>query len=264
MNDKNEDIHVVFYHFETNGLDSPIRPIQIGAIDSYPNSEREAYNQFIVPDRDIHPKATERNGFTKKNNKLYCSHGQAVNALDLNMGLIHFAEWLRSFKGKIILVSHNNMNFEARILLQNFKEFNIPHDFIYGFCDSLFVDRRIFPGRDEPRRLPDMMYKVNMRPKESFDALEKAQQCRSVVRRLAAQRKRKFMDFVTDGRWFKTLEQQNIWMSQSPAERRQQRRQKQKQQQNGHQSSEKPTAHYKSVFTPAAQALRAAPSFVRV
>ena len=52
--------NVVFFDLETTGFDRPIRPVQIGAIDSW---GQNIYDEFVLPDRFIHHKATRTNGF---------------------------------------------------------------------------------------------------------------------------------------------------------------------------------------------------------
>jgi DNA polymerase III epsilon subunit-like protein len=52
--------NIVFFDLETTGFDRPIRPVQIGAIDSW---GQITYNEFVWPRREIHPKATRTNGF---------------------------------------------------------------------------------------------------------------------------------------------------------------------------------------------------------
>jgi DNA polymerase III epsilon subunit-like protein len=52
--------NVVFFDLETTGFDRPIRPVQIGAIDSWGQNR---FEEFVWPDRLVHPKATRTNGF---------------------------------------------------------------------------------------------------------------------------------------------------------------------------------------------------------
>jgi DNA polymerase III epsilon subunit-like protein len=52
--------NVVFFDLETTGFDRPIRPVQIGAIDSW---GQNCFDMFVRPNRTIHPKATLTNGF---------------------------------------------------------------------------------------------------------------------------------------------------------------------------------------------------------
>eukprot|EP00088_Acartia_fossae_P012084 TRINITY_DN1619_c0_g1_i4.p1 TRINITY_DN1619_c0_g1~~TRINITY_DN1619_c0_g1_i4.p1 ORF type:complete len:236 (-),score=34.24 TRINITY_DN1619_c0_g1_i4:1115-1822(-) len=204
-----ENVHVIFFDLETTGFDKPIQPVQIGAIDSW---GQEEYNQFILPDRKIHPLATRTNGFTtdKYMQRLY-RNGEELSTLDLKEGLLDFMDWLKSFSGKIVLVAHKCHNYDGKVLLYNFKEFNIKYEnVIAGFSDSLIASRVLYPHL-ESRRLPDMMEWVGLGWRESHDALEDAKDCRCVVRRMAAQNRIRFMDFVFNTQWYKTTSQQKTW-----------------------------------------------------
>jgi len=206
---RNDGLHVVFFDLETTGFDKPIQPVQIGAIDSW---GQEEYNEFILPDRSIHPLATRTNGFTtdKHMENLY-RFDEQLPALDLKDGLIDFVEWLSGFDGKVVLVAHKCHNYDGKVLLYNFKQFNINYEnVIAGFSDSLIASRILYP-EIESRRLPDMMAEVGLGWRESHDAFEDAKDCRRVVRRIAAQNRFKFMEFVMNAKWFKTTSQQKSW-----------------------------------------------------
>eukprot|EP00088_Acartia_fossae_P044253 TRINITY_DN4691_c0_g1_i23.p1 TRINITY_DN4691_c0_g1~~TRINITY_DN4691_c0_g1_i23.p1 ORF type:complete len:228 (-),score=26.72 TRINITY_DN4691_c0_g1_i23:578-1261(-) len=204
-----EHIEYVFFDMETTGFQEPIRPVQIGAVDSW---GKRKFNKFLLPDREIEHYAIRRHGFTKDNGTLCCRHGCALDAMDMKWGLIEFVEWLKSFGGKVVLIAHNCRNFDARILLKNFKEFHVPHeDVIVGFSDSLVASRFYFPGNEISHSLPDMLVNVDLRRQETQDALENAMICRRIVKRMAAQNKRKFVHFVCNPKWYKTLDQQNKW-----------------------------------------------------
>jgi DNA polymerase III epsilon subunit-like protein len=206
--------HVIFFDLETTGFDKPIQPVQIGAIDSWGQAE---YNQFLLPNRRIHPLATRTNGFTtdKHMSRLYRNE-EELETVELEEGLNYFMDWLRSLGGTVILVAHKCHNYDGKVLLYNLKEFNIKYeDVISGFSDSLIASRVLYPHL-ESRRLPDMMQEVGLGWRESHDALLDAYDCRSVVRRVAAQQRIKFMNFVIDPQWYKTTAQQKAWTFNRP------------------------------------------------
>ena len=62
--------NIVFVDLETTGFDPPIRPVQIGAVDSW---GEKYFNVFIWPRRPIHPSATNINNIYADTNteKLY-------------------------------------------------------------------------------------------------------------------------------------------------------------------------------------------------
>jgi len=202
-------LNVIFFDMETTGFENPIRPIQIGAIDSWGKKE---YNKFLTPDRPIDKYATARHGFVKDNEILCCRHHQALDSTDLREGLINFVNWLRNFGGKVILVAHSMRSFDARVLLQCFRDFSVPYeDVILGFSDSLIASRYFFPGRDISHRLPDMLVNVGLRRFEFQDALENAKICQRIVKRMAAQNKKRFVECVQNPRWYLTTEKQKNW-----------------------------------------------------
>jgi len=209
-----QDANVIFIDLETTGFDKPIQPVQIGAIDSWGSEE---YNAFILPDRRIHPLATKTNGFTTDRHmqRLY-RNGEQLDTLDLEEGLNHFMDWLRSLGGNIILVAHKCHNYDGKVLLYNFKEFNIKYEnVITGFSDSLIASRVLYPHL-ESRRLPDMLEEVGLGWSESHDALQDAHDCRQVVRRMAAINRIRFMNFVCNPQWYKTTSQQKTWTFNRP------------------------------------------------
>ena len=95
--------NIVFFDLETTGFDRPIRPVQIGAVDSW---GQECFNEFLWPRRHVHPKATLTNNFyaCTKTEKLY-RHDEELDTIDQEEGLVAFLEWLQSLGGNVILVS---------------------------------------------------------------------------------------------------------------------------------------------------------------
>jgi len=199
--------NIVFFDLECTGFDRPIRPVQIGAIDSWGEN---CFNEFIWPRRHVHPKASLTNNFTTDHKSLY-RHGEELECLDLVDGLMAFMEWLESLGGNIILVAHKCLDFDAKVLLRNLEEFEIPYcETIIGFSDSLLASRQLYPEIGS-HKLSAMLWQVGLGVRESHDALEDAEDCRRICRRMAAQSGFRFLDFILNEGWFHDVDQQWDW-----------------------------------------------------
>lgn len=201
--------NIVFFDLETTGFDRPIRPVQIGAVDSWGQA---CFNEFIWPRRHVHPKATITNNFyaCTSTEKLY-RHDEELETLDLEEGLEAFIDWLRSLGGHVILVAHKCLDFDAKVLLRNLEEFGIEYsDTIHGFSDTLLASRQCYTAASS-HRLSAMLYEVGLPVRESHDALEDAEDCRRICRRMAAQCGFRFLEFILDVNWYHSIEQQWDW-----------------------------------------------------
>ena len=126
-------------------------------------------------------------------------------------GLLAFLEWLESLGGNIILVAHKCLDFDAKVLLRNLEEFEIPYcETIIGFSDSLLASRQLYPDIGS-HKLSAMLWQVGLAIRESHDALEDAEDCRRICRRMAAQSGFKFLDFILNLSWFHDVDQQWDW-----------------------------------------------------
>ncbi|XP_023332145.1 uncharacterized protein LOC111704223 [Eurytemora carolleeae] len=200
--------NVVFFDLETTGFDRPIRPVQIGAIDSW---GANTYNQFVWPRRHVHPKATLTNKFYVSRGTLFRQGEGALDTTDLEDALYSFLDWLSSLGGNVVLVAHKCLDYDAKVLLRNLEEFNIPYEHvILGFSDSLLASRDLYPVAPS-HKLSSMLGEVGLPIRESHDALVDADDCRRICRRMAGQRRLKFLDFVFDEKWYHTLDDQWEW-----------------------------------------------------
>jgi len=200
---------VVFFDLETTGFDRPIRPVQIGAVDSW---GEQCYNEFIWPRRHVHPKATLTNNFYADtyNERLY-RHDEELACLDLEDGLNSFMEWLEELGGNVVLVAHKCLDYDAKVLLRNLEEFSISYsDVIIGFSDSLLASRQLYTEAPS-HKLSSMLYEVGLPVKEEHDALEDAEDCRRICRRMARQYKFRFMDFILEPNWYHSTDEQWDW-----------------------------------------------------
>ena len=188
-------------------LNEKLKFDQIGAVDSW---GQNCFNEFIWPRRNVHPKATITNNFYTSKWKLF-RHGEELECLDLVDGLMAFLEWLEELGGNVILVAHKCLDFDAKVLLRNFEEFELHYsDTIMGFSDSLLASRQLYTGASS-HRLSAMLYEVGLPVRESHDAMDDADDCRRICRRMAAQCGYRFMDFIFDPNWYHDVNQQWAW-----------------------------------------------------
>jgi len=205
---KYQQPNVVFFDLETTGFDRPVRPVQIGAVDSWGQNR---FNLFINPHRRVHPKATLTNGFTAYRGKLYREGDGELECVPLVEGLDMFLSWLWELGGNIVLVAHKCLDYDAKVLLRNFEEFGLEYDdVIMGFSDSLLASRVLYPEAPS-HKLSAMLGEVGIAVREEHDALEDAEDCRRICRRMAGQSGYKFLDYVFDENWYHDLDQQWDW-----------------------------------------------------
>ena len=102
-------------------------------------------------------------------------------------GLDAFIKWLGSLGGDVILVAHKCLDFDAKVLLRNLKEFGIKYsDTILGFSGSLLASRQLY-NQAISLWLSAILYEVRLPVRESHDAMEDAEDCRRICQRTAAQ-----------------------------------------------------------------------------
>ena len=201
--------NVVFFDLETTGLTQPIRPVQIGAIDSW---GRHSYNQYVHPGRSIEPGATKVNKLFLRSGSLFrVGEGDELDTMDLAEALQDFLNWLENtVGGNCVLIAHNCFNYDAKVLIESLHAENMFDDYdhiITGFSDSLLASQRLYHG--PPHKLSAMMSRVGLVARETHDALEDAENCRRICRRMAPAAARcSFMDFVLKEDWYRTTNDQ--------------------------------------------------------
>jgi len=203
---------VVFFDVETTGLfgRNGYEPeiINIAAVDSYDKNIK--YDVVFHPNVYITRGASRINGFRKKYDAfagreyLYLD-GKRVNGMEMKKGLESFIEWLdNNYDEPVLLVAHNCFKFDAKVLLLNMSKYDVGWSRnIWGFSDSLILSRELY---NPPCTLKAMLEKVGVVKDQTHNALDDAQDVRTMVRRVAAQNDRfTFQRFVRDERWCKSL-----------------------------------------------------------
>jgi hypothetical protein len=67
--------------------------------------------QYVIPEKCIHPKASEVNGLTVIDGQLY-HHGEVVEAFDARSALSNFCQFITSCAAKVVLLAHNGLRFD--------------------------------------------------------------------------------------------------------------------------------------------------------
>jgi len=203
---------IVFFDLETTGFVNPIRPLQIGAVNSWGNRH---FNCSIIPDKYVEPGATNVNGYTTNLQDLFFNYNLVESAVGLEEGLSRFLSWLDGFSSRVVLVGHNCFNYDARILMDNLREFDVYQPnlegIIEGFSDSFIASKMMYPHLSR-HSLGHMADEVLDGRLVTHDAKEDAQCCRSIVRRTAAQNDIRLHNFIFDNRWYRDI---NFWLNSS-------------------------------------------------
>lgn len=129
---------------ETTGLDADCDIIQITC--SYLNNEQPDFNLYILPEKDIHPCASDVNGLTFEDGVLM-QNRIGVEAVSLRKGLKKFFTYVQE---DTILISHNTHCFHSHLLVRNAIKTGMKDllmEKVAGFSDSyqLFLD--LYPGK---------------------------------------------------------------------------------------------------------------------
>ena len=87
------------------------------------------------------------------------------------------------------------------MLLRNLEEFGLEYSsVIQGFSDSLLASRQLYTSAPS-HRLSAMLAEVGLPVREEHDALEDAEDCRRICRRMAGQCSFRFLDFILEPSW---------------------------------------------------------------
>jgi hypothetical protein len=200
-------VNIVFFHIETTGQTEPVRPLHIGAVDSWGEDE---FDMYVWPGRDIETGHSEL--FTEGGQMFRTWHeGEPLPCQPLEAALVAFMAWLAEVQGSVVLVAHGCHHDQGKVLLRNLEEFQIPWEgTVTGFTDSRVAAERTVPGAAE-HGLDGVRRALELGGGESHDAVERAEDTRMVCRALATRCRMKFLEFVTDTDWSVGGEQQWEW-----------------------------------------------------
>jgi len=199
-------VNIVFFHIDVTGSEEPVRPLHIGAVDSWGESEFEAY---IWPEQGIQPGASHL--YTEEGELYRELRNEPLPCLDLEEALVAFMDWLGEVDGSVVLVAHGCFRQQGKVLLRNLEEFQIPYDeVISGFTDSFVASEKLVASA-ECHSLEGMLRQLGLAWDEVDDAVEKAHDVRRVCQVLANLCRMKFLDFILDKDWSSSVAEQWDW-----------------------------------------------------
>ena len=166
-----DDIKIIFFDLETGGLNMLKHEILQVAV----KCGQDSFNSYVTPTRAIAPNATQTNGLTKINKKLY-KNGKEVLTLPKKTVLQNLLIFLAKFAKKCILVAHK-CEFDSRRLVLALQESDLLEEFsniILGFVDSLPLFRRKIKGVENYKLIhlaESKLNKNNFNFSEAHDAI---------------------------------------------------------------------------------------------
>ncbi len=117
--------------------------IQISAV-----CDDQEFSKYILPDQEIGDVVATKTQITKQGGKLFYKDDEVIS-VDVKTALQQFLEFLKKFT-KPVLVAHNCKKFDSKILMYQFKRFNMVDDFRQRcdtFSDTVPFMMHVVPGR---------------------------------------------------------------------------------------------------------------------
>lgn len=103
----------------------------------------QRFNKYVMPMKPITPGAMQATGLSVRYNKLYCGNTE-VSTVSLLEALVSFLDFL-STKKSPVLVGHNIMSYDTRVLLNALKKVKMVSaycDVVTGCIDTLIVAKK--------------------------------------------------------------------------------------------------------------------------
>ena len=109
----------------------------------------DEFNVYIIPSHGISSSAAAVNKLSVKSGCLFYD-GKPVAAVQPDVAIGRFLDWLQSFKLPCLLFAHNAKMFDVKHLQRALDKSNKTRQFqelVPGFCDTLPAFKEIFPNR---------------------------------------------------------------------------------------------------------------------
>ena len=109
----------------------------------------EQFNVYILPLHGITPTAAAVNRLSVSHGRLFYD-GKPVTAVQLDVAMQQFLNWLQSLTEPCLLLAHNAKLFDAKHLLKALEMSSKTEQFsevVVGFCDTLPAFKELFPER---------------------------------------------------------------------------------------------------------------------
>ncbi len=161
-----DDISLIFFDFETTGLERDSDILQIAA-----KSTEKEFDIYMVPKhKKIRQGASKTNKITYKYGVLKVN-GQPVDAVFPEIGLKRFVEFICSFNNPV-LVGHNVKNFDCPVLHNKLDGELLAkiQDKVVAYVDTCDVFKDAFPGRESYKQC-DLVMSLLKHSYEAHNAL---------------------------------------------------------------------------------------------
>ena len=109
----------------------------------------EQFNEYILLLHGITPTAAAVNRLSISHGRLFYD-GKPVTAVQLDVAMQQFLNWLQSLTEPCLLLAHNAKLFDAKHLLKALEMSSKTEEFlevVVGFCDTLPAFKELFPER---------------------------------------------------------------------------------------------------------------------
>ena len=109
----------------------------------------EQFNVYILPLHGITPTAAAVNRLSVSRGRMFYE-GKPVTAVQLDVAIQKFLNWLQSLTEPCLLLAHNAKLFDAKHLLKPLEMSSKTEPFsevVVGFCDTLPAFKELFPER---------------------------------------------------------------------------------------------------------------------
>ena len=109
----------------------------------------EQFNVYILPLHGITPTAAAVNRLSVSRGRMFYE-GTPVTAVQLDVAIQKFLNWLQSLTEPCLLLAHNAKLFDAKHLLKALEMSSRTEPFsevVVGFCDTLPAFKELFPER---------------------------------------------------------------------------------------------------------------------
>ncbi|KAJ7333740.1 hypothetical protein OS493_015828 [Desmophyllum pertusum] len=134
----------VVFDLETTSRANDAEICQLAAIHG-----TQQFNVYILPLRGISPSASAVNKLSVSHGRLFYD-GKPVTAVQLDVAIQQFLNWLQHFKEPCLLMAHNAKLFDAKHFLGALEKSNKTvqySELVLGFCDTLPAFKELFPER---------------------------------------------------------------------------------------------------------------------
>ena len=138
-----DSVRAVYFDLETTSLKKDCEILELAAVHS-----NSTFCRYIMPHRDIDPKASKVTGLSVRDDVLHYS-STALQTVTIQQCLTDFLDRCKDI-GKVLLVGYNRKTFDALCLLYNAREAHLLDDIttqIHGFADSLSLVKAEYKGQ---------------------------------------------------------------------------------------------------------------------